>query len=193
MRHPISTNRGRRALALGVIGFALAGISLAPPAAAVADSGSTTVTFTAGVTGGLTILPTPAAVGVGAGNSVTGVIGGVITDLRVGGGTWTDTVTASSFDLVGATAPSVSDGTRAPATAVSMWTTSATVAIPGTATITNNYPDAANALTLSGTGDELVSAVTSNVNVTTLVGGFTIDVTGLQTGAYLGTITQTVS
>ena len=67
------------------------------------------------------------------------------------------------------------------------------MAIPGTATITNAHPDLASALSLATSGQELVSAVTTNANVTTLLSTVQIDVTGKAVGAYSGTITQTVS
>lgn len=193
MRTVLVSTRRRRAVAVGVLALTLGGASLATPAsAALLDSGDTTVTFTVGVVGGVSILPSPAVVGLPSGsNAITGALTTVVTDLRVDGGSWTDTVTTEGFSLVGATSPG-SDAVVPPSKA-KMWTTSANVSIPGTATIENLYTDADNALTLSSTGAELVSATTTNVNVTTLLSSILIDVTGKQTGAYTGTITQSVS
>lgn len=193
MRHEGPTTTGRRAIALGAIAVAVSSVALAGPASAVvADSGDTTVTFTVGVVGGLSVAPAPAVVGLPSGsNAITGSLATVVTDLRVDGGAWTDTVSTDGFTLVGATQPGP-DAVVAPS-AAKMWTTSATVSVPGTATVENLYTDADHALTLSSAGSELISATTTNVNVTTLVSNLLIDVTGKQTGAYAGTITQSVS
>ena len=189
MRQLLGTTRHGRALSLAAVVVAFGGVAFAAPASAAV--GDTTVTFTVGVVGGVSILPAPAAVGVTVGNAVSGTLTSVVTDLRIDGGAWTDTVSATDFALVGATTPS---GTSlVPASAAKMWTTSATVAIPGTATVTNAYTASTAALTLSTAGQQLISATTSNVNVTTLISEFEIDVTGKAVGAYLGTITQTVS
>lgn len=183
----------RKALALGTLSLAAAGAVFATPASAVAlpGVGDTTVTFAVGTPGGLSILPPPLVAGVPVGSTVTGVMTSVVTDLRLAGGGWTDTISASNFDLVGAASPS---GTSSiPASAAKIYTTSASVAIPGTATITNVHSDLLSALSLDTTGQELLHATTSNINVTTLVSTFSIDTAGKALGAYSGTITQTVS
>jgi hypothetical protein len=181
----------RKAILLGTAALAVAGAAFATPASAVPLGGDTTVTFAVGTAGGVSILPAPAVVALPSGNSEIGALTSVVTDLRVAGGGWTDTISSTDFALVGATSPS---GTSlVPATAAKIYTTSATVAIPGTATITNLHTDLASALSLATTGQELLSATTTNANVTTLVSTLQIDVTGKAVGAYTGTITQTVS
>ncbi|MCU1587398.1 MAG: hypothetical protein JWN31_891 [Frankiales bacterium] len=183
----------RKALALGTLSLAAAGAVLATPASALPlpGLGDTTVTFVAGTPGGLSILPPPLVVGVPLGNNVTGVMTSVVTDLRLAGGGWTDTVSSSNFNLVGALDPA--GDSSIPASAVKMYTTSASVAIPGTATVSNVHTALDSALSLSNTGQELLHATTSNINVTTLLSTFSIDTTGKSLGAYSGTITQTVS
>jgi hypothetical protein len=183
----------RKALALGTLALAVAGSAFATPASAVPlpVGADTTVTFAVGTAGGLTILPTPLVAALPSGDAVVGVLTSVVTDLRLTGGGWTDTISSTDFALVGATEPA---GTSlVPASSAKIYTTSAQVAIPGTATITNLHPDLDTALSLATTGQELVSATTSNVNVTTLISTLQIDVAGKETGAYTGTITQTVS
>lgn len=193
MRHLIGKAPSRRALALITLSVAAAGAGFATPASAVplVDPGATTVTFTVGLVGGVSILATPAVVGVPSGSSVSGLMTSVVTDLRPTGGSWSDSVSSTDFALVGATSPS---GTSlVPAASASIYTTSASVAIPGTASVTNIHTDLGSALALSNTPQELVHATTSNVNVTTLLDTVSIDVTGKATGLYTGTITQTVS
>lgn len=179
----------RKALVLGTLTVAVAGSALASAPAQAAD---TTVTFTAGVTGStVSILPSVAVVGVTSGSTVTGTMTAVITDLRVAGGSWSSTVSSTDFGLVGVASPS---GTSlVPASSAKIWNTAATVSVPGTATVTNSHLDLASALSLSNSSQALVSATTANVNVTTLAQTVQIDVAGKATGAYTGTITQTVS
>jgi hypothetical protein len=183
----------RKALALGTLSLAAAGAVFASPASALPlpGLGDTTVTFVAGTPGGLSILPPPLVVGVPLGDTVTGVMTSVVTDLRLAGGGWTDTVSASNFNLVGALEPS--GDSVIPASAAKIYTTSVSVAIPGTATISNLHTDLLSALPLSTTGQELLHATTSNINVTTLLSTFSINTAGKALGAYTGTITQTVS
>lgn len=183
----------RSALALGTASVAAAGAFFAAPASAAAlpGVGDTTVTFAVGTPGGLSILPPPAVVGVPVGSTVTGVMTSVVTDLRLAGGGWTDSISSSGFNLVGATSPS--GDSAIPASSAKIYTTSASVAVPGTATITNVHTDLASALSLSTDAQELLHATTSNVNVTTLVSTLSIDTTGKAVGAYSGTVTQTVS
>jgi hypothetical protein len=192
MRQLLCTTRKGRALSLATVAVALGGVAFAAPASAVPlVGGDTTVTFTVGVVGGVSILPAPVAVGLPSGDAVTGTIASVVTDLRIAGGSWTNTVSSTDFALVGATA--AAGDALIPASSAKMWTTQATVAIPGTATIENLYTSADDALTLSTAGAELVSATTSNINVTALLSSFSIDVSDKAMGAYVGTITQTVS
>ncbi len=178
----------RKVLTLATIALA-AGAAFAAAPASAAD---TTVTFTAGVTGStLSIVPSPAVVGVTAGNTVTGLMTSTITDIRPTGGSWTDTISSTDFVLTGAT--DQTGANRVPATAASIYNTAVTVAVPGTATVTNNYSTSGTALGLANTGKTLVTATTTNVNTTTLASTILIDVTGKTTGLYTGTITQTVS
>jgi hypothetical protein len=180
----------RKPLVLGTLALAVAGSALAAvPASAAA--GDTTVTFTAGTTGsGVSILPSAAAAGVTVGNTVTATLTSVITDLRIAGGSWTSSVSSSNYTLVGATTPGTT-GT-VPAASAKIYNTSATVTVPGTATLTNTHVDNGSALTLSTTPQTLMSATTTNVNVTTVASTLVIDVTGKDTGAYTGTLNQTV-
>lgn len=181
----------RKALVLGTVASAVvAGALAAQPASAAA--GDTTVTFVAGTTGStVSILPSAAVVGVASGNTVTGAMTSVITDLRVAGGGWTDTISSTDFGLVGATTPS--GASLVPASAAKIYNTAATVTVPGTATVTNNYTSSGAALALANTGQTLLTATTTNVNVTTVLSTIEINVTGKTAGAYAGTITQTVS
>lgn len=178
----------RKALALGTLALAVAGSAFAATPATAAD---TTVTFTAGTPGGLSILPAAATVGVPVGNTVTATVATVITDLRVTSGTWAASAYASNFNLVGATTPSGTS--QVPAANAKLYATSVTVAVPGTASVTNSHTDSASALVLSTTGQGFVTAATTNANVTTLAETLEIDVTGKALGAYSGTLSQTVS
>ncbi len=179
----------RKALVLGTLALSVAGSAFAAAPASAAD---TTVTFTAGTTGAtVSILPSAAVVGVTVGNTVTGALTSVVTDLRVTAGSWTDTISSTAFNLVGATSPT---GTATvPASAASIYNTSSVVTVPGTATVTDTHATALTALTLSGAGQTLLSATTTNANVVTIVSTLLIDVTGKATGAYSGTVTQTVA
>lgn len=178
----------RKVLPLATLAL-VAGTAFAASPASAADS---TVTFTAGVTGStLSIVPSPAIVGVTSGNSVTGLMTSTITDLRPTGGSWTDTISSTDFLLAGAT--DQTGANRVAATAASIYTTAVTVAIPGTATVANTHTALGSALALSNSGQTLVSATTSNVNTTTLASTVVIDVTGKSTGLYTGTLTQTVA
>lgn len=179
----------RKSLVLGSLALAVAGSALAAVPASAAD---TTVTFTAGVTGStVSILPAPAAVGTTSGNTVTATIASTITDLRVAGGSWASTVSSSGFTLVGATTPGTA-GT-VPASSATIYNSTPVVAVPGTATVANPHSASGSALTLSGSAQPLLSATTTNANVVTYTSTVSIDVTGKTTGAYTGTITQSVS
>lgn len=180
----------RKALLLGSLATALAGSTFAATPASAAD---TLVTFTVGTTGTtVSILPSAALVGVTSGDTVTGTMTAVITDTRITGTPgWTASISSTNFGLVGVSSPS---GTSlVPATAVKVWATSATVSVPGTATVTNTRTSLASALSLSTLSQTLMTATTSNANVTTIAESVQIDVTGKDTGAYTGTITQTVA
>lgn len=177
----------RKALALGTVAVAAVSVFAAQPASAA----DTTVTFTAGTTGStVSILPSAAVVGVTSGNTVTGTLTSVITDLRPAGGSWTAAVSSTNFGLVGATSQTGANLVNASAATFSNATP--TVAVPGTATVTNAAPSG-SPLTLSTSPQTFLSATTANVNVTTVVSTLTIDVTGKSTGLYSGTLTQTVS
>jgi len=179
----------RKALTLGTLVLAVAGSAFAAAPASAAD---TTVTFTAGTSGTtVSILPSAAVVGVTVGNTVTGVMTATITDLRVAGGSWATSISSTDFALVGAA--SQTGASLVPATSAKVWNTAVTVAVPGTATVTNSFAALSSARTLSNTAQPLVSATTTNVNTTVLAQSLQIDVTGKNTGAYTGTITQTVS
>ena len=179
----------RKVLTLATAALA-AGAAFAATPASAAD---TTVTFTAGVTGStLSIVPSPAVVGVTSGNTVTGLLSSVITDLRPTGGGWTDTISSTDFVLVGAT--DQTGANRVAASSAKVYSTSLTVAVPGTATVSDKgYVDSTHALTLSNSGQALLTATTTNVNTTTVASTLLIDVTGKTTGLYTGTLTQTVA
>lgn len=178
----------RKALTLGTLAVAVAGTAFAASPASAAD---TTVTFTAGTTGNtVSILPSAAVVGVTSGNTVTGTMTSVITDLRASSGSWTAAISSSDFALVGAS--SATGASLVPASSASIYNNSATVTVPGTA-VPNNLHPSSSPLSLSSSAQALLSATTTNVNVTTVVSTLNIDVTGKNSGAYAGTLTTTVS
>lgn len=179
----------RKALVLGTVTASALAVALTVSPARAAD---TIVTFTVGTTGStVSISPGAFVPGVGGTNYVDGTIVSVVTDLRTTAGSWTDTVSSTNFSLVGATSPS---GTSLiPAASAKIWTPTTVVTIPGTATVSNSHTDLASARTLSTSAATLLSATTANANVTTLTSNLRIDTTGKVTGAYTGTLTQTVS
>lgn len=180
----------RKALVLGTVTASALAVALtASPARA---AGETIVTFTVGTTGStVSISPGLFVPGAGGSNYVDGTIVSVVTDLRTTAGSWTDAVSSTNFSLVGATSPS---GTSLiSAASAKIWTPTAVVTIPGTATISNSHTDLGSALTLSTSAATLLSATTANVNVATLTSNLQVDTTGKATGAYTGTLTQTVS
>jgi hypothetical protein len=181
----------RKALLFGSVSAVALGMALtAAPASAAA--GDTLVTFTAGTTGStVSITPGVYVPGTGSANTVTGTIVSVVTDLRPSAGSWADTVSSTDYSLVGATSPS---GTALiPASSAKIWTPTAVVTIPGTATVTNTHTALGSALTLANTSAGLLSATTANVNIATLTSSLQIDTTGKAAGLYTGTLTQTVS
>lgn len=156
-----------------------------------ANAASTTVTFTVGIASGtLAIAPTPAVAGSTSGNTVTGTLASVVTDGRIAGGSWTDSVSATDFGLVGAI-----DQTGAnlvPVAQATIYNSAAVVEIAGTAVVVNAH-DSSSPLTLSHTPATLISATTANVNVTAVTSVLTIGVANKTAGLYTGTVTQTVS
>ena len=181
----------RKALVLGSVALAVAGTAFAA-APASADTASTTVTFSTASTSLLTILPAAAAAGTTSGSTVTATFATVVTDTRTAAGNWTDVVSSSAYNLVGASSPT---GTATvPASSAKIWTGTAVVTVPGTATTNlQGHIDAASALALTGTAQTLTTAATTNANIVTLNQNLQIDVTGKAVGAYTGTLTQTVS
>lgn len=181
----------RKALVLGSVAAGALVLALAATPAS-AGSGDTLVSFTVGTTGTtVSISPGAYVAGVGGSNYVTGTIASTITDLRTTAGSWTDTVSSTDYSLVGATSPT---GTALiPAGSARMWTSAAVVAVPGTATISNSYTSFAASLALANTAAPLLSATTTNTNTTAVTSNVQIDTTGKATGAFTGTITQTVS
>ncbi|MCU1595792.1 MAG: hypothetical protein JWO12_3184 [Frankiales bacterium] len=186
----------RKALVLGSVAAMAFGLALAAPAGAA--TGDTVVTFTVGST-----VPSVAVVGgvwtPGTGTSTTAVgtiVGTVITDTRIPAvtttGNWTDVVSASSFDMVGVTTPAVADGTRIAPSSATIWSDDPVVTIPGTATVTNDHPSS-TPLTLASTTATLLHASTKNPNISTFTSHVSINTSAAATGAFLGTITQTVS
>ena len=87
----------RKVIALGTLALAVAGAAFATPASAVPLGGDTTVTFAVGTAGGVSILPSPAVVALPSGNAVVGALTSVVTDLRLSGGGWTDTISSTNF------------------------------------------------------------------------------------------------
>jgi hypothetical protein len=187
----LSEHTMRKTLVLGSVAVVVVGLGLAA-APANAAAGDTLVTFTVGVTGStVSIAPGVYVPGTGTATSADGTIVSVVTDLRTSAGSWTDAVSSTDYSLVGATSPT---GTALiPATSAKMWTTTAAVTIPGTATINNTHTALGSALTLANSAATLLSATTANANVATLTSSLWVDTTGKATGAYTGTVTQTVS
>jgi hypothetical protein len=186
----------RKTLLLGSVAAMAIGLTMtAVPANAAA--GDTLVTFTVGIPTVPTLSISPGAFvpglgGTGSGGTTyaDGTIVSVVTDLRTTAGTWVDSVSSTSFGLVGATTPS---GTALiPASSAKIFTPTTLVTIPGTATVTS-HADLASAVTLSGTAAPLLSATTTNANITTLTHTLRIDTTDKAVGLYTGTVTQSVS
>jgi hypothetical protein len=190
----------RKALVLGSVTAMAVGLTLAA-APANAAAGDTLVTFAAGTLGGLSISPGLYVPGAPGTNVVTGTMASVVTDLRGTNAGWIDAASSTNFSLVGATTAQTSDGSMVDvgAAAVSttgkakLFSTALLTSVPGTATITNTHTTLGSALSLSRTPATLLTAATANVNVTALTNTLEIDTTGLATGVFTGTVTQTVS
>ena len=182
----------RKVLLIGTVVSALAGLALtATPSHAAA--GDTLVTFTVGTVGTTVSLVAGTYVpGTGSATTAVGtIVGTVVTDLRTTPTSWAASVSSTDFGLVGATAQT---GTAlVPATAAKIWTPTTVVTVPGTAAITNTHTALGSALSLANTSAPLLSAVTTNANITTFTSNLQMDVTTNATGVYTGTVTQTVS
>ena len=181
----------RKTLLLGSVAAMAFGLTLTAAPAQALGGGDTLVSFTVGTVGGVSISPGLYVPGAAGTNTVNGTVASVVTDLRTGSNSWTDTVSTTDFTLVGATTPT---GTALiPAASAKLWTPTALVSVPGTATITNDHATSGTALALSTTAATLLSAATTNVNVTALTHNLQIDTTGKASGLFTGTLTQTVS
>ena len=181
----------RKTLVFGSVAATALGLALTA-APANAGTGDTVVTFNVGTVGStVSIVAGPYVPGTGATDVIDGTITSIVTDLRTGGGSWTDAVSSTNFNLVGATTPAGTS--QIPVANAKIWTPTTTVAILGTSTVTNTHSALVSALTLGTSAVTLVSATTTNVNTVTLVSNLQIDTAGKASGQYTGTITQTVS
>src|SRR4051794_40125715 len=180
----------RKSLALAVATASALGAGVLAPTAASANSGTTALTGTVGISGAgvVAIVTQPTAVLTQSGNNLTGSLGvTTVTDTQLGSHNWAVTIRSTDLTMVGATSsiPTIA------ATAASVSMAAPAVAVPGTATITS-YPS--SPLTLSNTDQNLVQASATNANVVTYSPSVSVAIPGGQTaGAYAATVTQTVS
>jgi hypothetical protein len=177
----------RKPLVLALAAAAVAtGTALAAPASA--DSALITLPV---VLGASTLsLSAPAAV-VTPGDPATAVIATTVADLRLSGGNWTATISATDLTLTGATSPGASE--TIPATGMTAYTTVVTPPVPGTAVVsaprTSGSP-----LSLTNSAQTLVSTTSrSNVNTTVYSTTVSIPTTGKTAGVYTGNVVQSVS
>src|SRR4051812_1000634 len=182
----------RKSLALAVATASALGAGVLAPTAASANSGTTALTGTVGISGAgvVAIVTQPTAVLTQSGNNLTGSLGvTTVTDTQLGSHNWAVTIRSTDLTMVGATSsiPTIA------ATAASVSMAAPAVAVPGTATITS-YPSSGSPLALSNTDQNLVQASATNANVVTYSPSVSVAIPGGQTaGAYAATVTQTVS
>lgn len=175
----------RKALALTTAAAAVA-VGLAAQPATAAE---TLVTLAVGLDDPTLAIAAPAAV-VTPGSPATALIATTVTDLRVSGTAWKVTIASSDLALSGVTTPGTA-GTI-PASTVTAYTGSTTVAVPGSITVTDGFSESAP-LTLATTAkDLLVSSNRTNVNTVTYTTTLKIPTANKTQGVYTGTVTQSV-
>lgn len=176
----------RKALALSTAAAAVAiGLAAAP-----AQAETTLVTLPVGL--GVTTLSiaAPAAV-VTPGDPASAVIATTVADLRVTGGNWISTVSATDLVMTGIASPTLAE--TIPANTMTAYATVVTPPVLGTAVVvplaTSGTP-----LTLSTATQSLVNT-TSRSNVNTTVFNTVVSIpTGSKTaGVYTGNVIQSVS
>ena len=199
----------RKVLAVSAVAAALVGsAAAASPASACAlvagvdpCVGTTTVALNAGVISGvLSLTSTPAATLAGTSALASGPLGvTTISDLRgdataLTPSSWTFSMHATDFNLVGATTPGAAQTVTADKASVYL-TTVPLAAILGTATYSSFPTTSGTALALNAdhTAKTVFSATTHNLNTTTFVPTLQVDTTGKTAGLYTGTVTQSVS
>jgi hypothetical protein len=196
----------RKSIVLAMTAATAAGVAAFVPAAANAScapnsvppcTGDTAVTATVGLSGvGVVSIVPPTAMALAqTGSTLSNAVPGAttVTDTRVpglGGGSWTVTAKMSDLSLTGA-----SPAVTIPASGnASVYTSSPVVAVPGTATVTDNHVGSGNALALLNTDSTLLSAATTNANSVTYTSTLLFSVpNNTPVGVYTGTLTETVS
>jgi len=171
----------RKVLALATATAAVAlGLAATP-----ASADTALVTLPVGLSADTLSIAAPAAVVV-PGDPATATIVTTVSDLRLTGGNWTATISATDLTLAGTTEKIL-------ASSMTAYSAVTTGPLLGTATLSTPYSSSAQ-LTLSNSAQNFVSTTArNNANTTIYNTVVSIPTTGKTAGVYTGNVVQSVS
>jgi hypothetical protein len=168
-----------------VVAVAAAGVALGL-AATPASADTALVTLSVGLDTNTLSIAAPTAVVV-PGDPATATIATTVSDLRLSGGNWTATISATDLTLTG-TSETI------PATSMTAYASVTTAPLLGTATLSTPYASSSSTLALTNTAQPFVSTTArSNANTTIYNTIVSIPTTGKTAGVYTGNVVQSVS